>query len=433
MTIKTVAEESYIKVNREKCEFLVNQRVFTDPKILEMEKEKIFDKCWLYLGHVSEVPKPGDYKTRRVGGRELIFNKDSEGKIRVMHNSCPHRGALVCRERKGNSKTFQCFYHAWTFNNKGELIGQPDGEDGYGENYNCDGSKNLRQVARVDQYRGFIFINYDPNAMSLDDYLAGAKEYLDLVADQSELGMEIVQGTQEYNMMANWKLLCENSADGYHAKPTHKTYFEYVIDLNGKPKKGELDGEPLSIARDLGNGHYVTEKRGLYPWGRPVAKWINSWGEEGKKEVDKIKQRLVGRFGEEYARRIAEHDFNMLIFPNLVINNIMAITVRTFYPIAHDNMEVTQWCIGPSEESEFFRDIRLKNFLEFLGPGGFATPDDNEALELCQEGYSNSKEMQWNDISKGMNKELRGEAPKNYDEYHFRVFWSHWNKIMTSD
>src|SRR3546814_4721338 len=78
--------------------------------------------------------------------------------------------------------------------------------------------------------------------------------------------------------------------------------------------------------------------------------------------------------------RIAKQSRNMVIFPNLVINDVMAITVRTFWPTAPDYMEVNAWALAPVEESEWLRKFRLFNFTEFLGPGGFATPDDVEEI-----------------------------------------------------
>ncbi|BCJ85213.1 SRPBCC family protein [Effusibacillus dendaii] len=133
------------------------------------------------------------------------------------------------------------------------------------------------------------------------------------------------------------------------------------------------------------------------------------------------------RFGEERAARICDKNRNLLIFPNLIINDIMAITIRTFEPLAPDYMEVTGWALAPMEENEEFRGRRLSNFLEFLGPGGFATPDDVEALELCQEGYANCDELHWYDVSKGM---LR-VVPHADDEEHMRAFWLQWNRLLT--
>ena len=97
---------------------------------MALEQRRVFEQCWLYTGHASEIPQPGDFRSRRVAGRPVILVRGSDGVIRVLLNTCTHRGAQVCRESCGNAKTFQCFYHAWTFNNQGELIGVP-GEDAY--------------------------------------------------------------------------------------------------------------------------------------------------------------------------------------------------------------------------------------------------------------------------------------------------------------
>src|SRR3984885_359761 len=80
--------------------FKVARPNFVDHGIFEAEKEKIFDRCWLYLGHSSELPKPGDYITRAVAGRNILFTRDAKGRLRALLNTCPHRGAQVCRERK---------------------------------------------------------------------------------------------------------------------------------------------------------------------------------------------------------------------------------------------------------------------------------------------------------------------------------------------
>src|SRR5258708_19389482 len=93
---------------------------------------------------------------------------------------------------------------------------------------NNDGSLNLRRVELLEEFKGFVFVCFDADAEPLVEYLAGAADYLSYVADQGPLGMEIVGGTQEYSAKANWKMLQENSADGYHGAPTHATYFDYL-------------------------------------------------------------------------------------------------------------------------------------------------------------------------------------------------------------
>ncbi len=401
--------------------FRVNRRAFTDPHVLELERERVFNQCWIYTGHESEIPNPGDFRARRVAGRPVILVRGTDGQVRVLLNTCTHRGAQVCRERTGNARTFQCPYHAWTYNNQGELVGVP-GDEAYSEAFDRR-ELGLVSVPRMESYRGFVFVSFSLAVEGLVAYLAGAREYLDLVCDQSEKGMEIISGTQLYSMRANWKLLVENSIDGYHGLPTHKRYFlEFLPDTGVEVQGIRIVG----TAKSLGNGHAVIENPEL-PFGRPVADWIPAWGEAKKTELEEIHKKLVNRFGVERAYKIAKVSRNLLIFPNLIINDIMSVTVRTFFPLAPDYMEITAWALAPQEESAENRALRLDNFLTFLGPGGFATPDDVDMLESCQQGYATVGEVQWSDISRGMQR----KEPLATDELQMQVFWRRWNELIT--
>ncbi|MBR1087716.1 Rieske 2Fe-2S domain-containing protein [Bradyrhizobium manausense] len=413
-------KEPLILIDDQKKTFKVARNNFIDSEVLQAERDRIFGNCWLYVGHGSELNKPGDFMMREVGGRSILFAKDREGVVRAMYNTCPHRGAQVCRERSGNAKSFQCFYHGWVFGLDGKLRSQP-GEEAYPEGFKDDPSSSLSVVKRMESYRDLYFICFDDDAVSLDTYLGNAKEYLDLICDQAEDGLEIVRGAQEYAINANWKLLTENSIDGYHAASTHATYMDYLKSTDGGLTSVALTG----YGRDLGNGHAVIEYAA--PWGRPVAQWIPMWGETGKKEIGEILARLEARHGKERAERIAYKNRNLHIFPNLIINDIMALTVRTYFPKSESEMQVNAWAAAPRGESGWARKFRLFNFLEFLGPGGFATPDDVEALEHCQRGYLNSREVRWNDISKGMSQ----ATPAMTDEEQMRAFWKQWNARMT--
>jgi phenylpropionate dioxygenase-like ring-hydroxylating dioxygenase large terminal subunit len=406
-------------VSEEPERFRVHRDSMTSPDILSEEQAKIFNHNWLYVGHESEVAEPGDYVRRKVGGRPLFMVRGAKSKqIHVFHNSCTHRGAVVCRQDQGNAKVFQCFYHAWTFDSEGKLSGVPD-RDAYGGTLDWDALR-LKKVERVESYRGFVFCCYDPDVVGLEEYLAGAKDYLDLIVDAAPADMEIVRGTNEYGMDANWKLLVENSIDGYHAVSTHDTYFKYLVALGT-----DLSVGVKGTAHDLGNGHAVLEYEA--PWGRPVAKWEPLFGEDAKESIQGQRQTLVDRFGEERAHRMADLNRNMLIYPNLVVNDIMALTVRTFMPTAPNRMEITAWEMAPREEQADVRQRRLDSFLTFLGPGGFATPDDIEALESCQQGFA-SGGVEWNDISRGMTRE-----PEANDEAQMRAFWRRWRDDMDRD
>ncbi len=411
----------HVVEDRERGVFRVSRRTFVDAGVLADERRLIFDRCWLYLGHESEIAEPGSFVTRGVGGRELIFTRGKDGVVRAFFNTCPHRGALVCREKHGKAAVFRCFYHSWSFNLEGKLVARR-GDDCYAADARAAGLHDLVPVPRLDQHRGLYFVNYQRQGESLRDYLAGAAAFIDLVMDQSAAGMEIVGGTQEYSVEANWKLLCENSYDGYHGIPTHSTYFDYL-----ESRAGQMVSRNLSTGQphDLGNGHAAVEYGA--PWGRPVALAVPAWGDDGAREVAAIRAGLDSRFGTERAERMSTLNRNLVIFPNLVINDIMAITIRTFFPDGPGRNLVNAWALAPKDESPAMRERRLFNFLEFLGPAGFATPDDCEALALCQRGYSNLAEAGWNDMSKGM----LSPEPKIDDEVQMRAFWREWDRRIS--
>jgi p-cumate 2,3-dioxygenase alpha subunit len=408
---------AYVDDDRVMPRFRVNRRAMTDRAVFEQEREVIFDKCWLYVGHETELRKPNDLKTRTVGGRPVIFARDSKGAIRVWINSCPHRGAMLCRDRTVNARFLTCFYHGWSFSTDGRMVSMP-GDQSYGENFERPG---LAAPPRVESYRGFVFVNFNRDTESLVDYLAGAREFLDLVCDQSEVGMEVLAGTHEYSVRANWKLLVENSYDGYHAVTTHQRYFEMVV-----AARGPLDMEGFYQTRgiDLGNGHAVVT--GSPSGGKNMGRPLSAAAEAEREERF---QRLAARYGEAWVERM-RGTRNLVIFPNLVvIDLVMGVVIRKIDPVSVDYMEVTGWELVPPEEGAELRRQRLDNFLTFWGPGGLASPDDVEALETCQRSFAARSELPWSDISRGMCRDIASGD----DELQMRTFWRRWNLLITGE
>lgn len=423
--------------DRARNSFKVNRRVFTEPAMLDLERRRIFERCWLYLGHESELASPGSFVSRKVGGRALIFIRDRDGVVRALFNTCTHRGATVCRERAGVARGFQCPYHGWTFRDDGTLHNIPDAKS-YATGFGSDGSLNLKAVQKLDAVHGFYFVCFDPKAIPLQDYLADSCDVLSLVSQQGANGVTVVPGTNEYSIRANWKLLLENSADGYHAASTHASYFDYLNSRDGGLRLRSADGaehkfDPKRLegaVQVMGNGHVGYESIDGAPWGRPVARWVPGWGEEARAEVDALYAGLIERLGPDRARRVARGDRNTLIFPNFVVLDNMGVTIRTFYPSAPDHLEVNAWGLAAKDESGAMRERRLRNLVEFHGAAGFSTPDDAEVLEMCQRGYANNIGVQWNDISKGMPTETT--APAKSDELQMRTFWRRWHELMTA-
>ena len=98
---------------------LIDRSIFSDQGIFEREMREVFGKSWLFVGHESQIPNPGDYFLSQAGRDAVIVTRDSSGVVQVMLNVCTHRGMPICRYDQGNAKRFACPYHGWTFSNNG--------------------------------------------------------------------------------------------------------------------------------------------------------------------------------------------------------------------------------------------------------------------------------------------------------------------------
>ena len=417
-------QSDYVIDDRDTPRFRVHRSTMTDPEILERERDRVFDQSWLFVGHESEIPNAFDFRSRNVGGRPIILSRHSDNSINVFINSCPHRGMAIETRPEGSGRFLKCFYHGWSFDTEGTLVALPD-EASYGPDFDRH-NLCLARPPKVEVYRGFVFLAWTDDIVDLPTYLAGAADVIDLFADQSDTGMRVIGGSHLYAAKANWKLLSENSYDGYHAKTTHHRYMS-MLKASGRDLKEVFssDGGP-SLGWDLGNGHAVIggadgtggRNTGL---GRDIA------NEDAMRAQIARRDHMAAQYGEAWANRMFSSR-NLVIFPNLaIVDLIMGVTIRTYYPVSPDYMEVSAWSLQPSDDHPVLLEMRQENFLTFWGPAGLATPDDIEALERCQQGFAAQEFAPWNDISRGMSR----LSPTYSDELQMRTFWREWDRRMT--
>lgn len=406
----------HVSENIQRALFRVNRNAFTDPDVLAAERTEIFDRSWLYVGHISEIPENGSFVTRKVGGRPIILVRGRDGQVRVLMNACAHRGNTVCREKRGKASRFVCFYHAWSYDLDGRLASVPF-DEAYGGAFDKS-DLPLPSPAEVELYRGLIFLRYEKGEGGLIDYLGDARPHLDHFIDVADDRFEIVPGTQSYSMRANWKLLIENSMDVYHGFIVHRRYFDQFAADSGLEKSNSV----MKIVRDesagrgiaLDNGHAVIE---MPVPDLPVHRAAGSTASREREELET-------KFGAERTRELLDVSRNLFIFPNLVLVSNWR-TIRTFYPLAPDYMEVDSWALLPRDDSAEVRRARLDNYISFLGPAGFGTPDDVEALEGCQRGFA-ATPGGWSDISRGMSQSQQIAS----DEEQLRGFWRRWQSLI---
>src|SRR3954447_13826069 len=214
---------------------MIPAHVYNDREIFELEKERVFSRAWVFVGHESEIALPGDYVVRRVLEDSFIVTRDEKGEIRAHFNMCLHRGMQVCRAEMGNASHFRCPYHGWSYRNDGRIVGLPFHKDAYGgeAGFKRKGQR-LLPAPNLATYNGLVFISMDPDAEPLEAFLGDFRFYLDYYTRQSPSGIEL-RGPQRWRIKANWKIGAENFAgDMYHTPHTHTSVVE--IGLFREPK-----------------------------------------------------------------------------------------------------------------------------------------------------------------------------------------------------
>src|SRR5215510_4784239 len=166
----------------------VHRSLYTDPAIFELEMQRIFGVAWVFIGHESQVRNPGDYVATRLGRKPVVMVRDIDGAVRVIHNQCAHRGALVVATEKGNAPEFTCCYHGWTYHLDGRLKAVPLNH-GYPPEFDPKHPQlGMRQVPRVTSYRGFVFASGAHDGPSLEESLGHMRTSLDDMIDRAPDG-----------------------------------------------------------------------------------------------------------------------------------------------------------------------------------------------------------------------------------------------------
>src|SRR6201994_3545727 len=141
----------------------ISREIFVNEAIYAEEQEKIFARGWLFMGHESQSPNPGDYGAARMGEEPVILCRHRAGAVHVFLNSCRHRGMKVCRYDDGNTTVFTCPYHGWSYGTDGALVGVPFFREAY--HSELDRTKyRLVEVAQLCCYKGTVWANWDAAA-----------------------------------------------------------------------------------------------------------------------------------------------------------------------------------------------------------------------------------------------------------------------------
>jgi len=402
-TIDTADLRSLVRPNG------VHRRLYTDPAIFDLEMERIFGRCWLFLAHESQVKKPGDFIRTRMARDDVIVTRAQDGRVRALVNRCTHRGAQVCAAERGTAGGFACPYHAWTFGLDGTLNSVPHRQSMPPGFDIKDPRLALAQVPRIAIYRGFVFGSLAPEGESLADFLGPMASVIDNLVDRAPDGeIEQAGGIARQEYRGNWKLHHENANDTLHpsfvhessvaaarsdkrdyATPAYDDHQTHTQMLSNGFGLREWQGVGLT---GLANGH--TFMGGFYKSG------VLAPGADDP-VLREYRAKLIARHGEAKAAAILGEDrFNNLFYPNISINAQYQ-QLRIVQPLAVDRTRIVVMCfrLKGAPDALFHRAVRFLTNLN--SPASMILADDVEIFERCQAGLSNPV-PEWLDHSRGL-------------------------------
>jgi len=396
----------------------VHGSLYTDAHIFEEELRKIWYRTWVFVGHESEVAQPGDYVRKRLALQDVIMTRDRDGQVHLLLNRCAHRGNQVCNDAEGNSSTFRCPYHGWTFRNNGDLIGFPFFK-GYGTR-KLDLA--LGRVPRMESYHGFVFGSFAKDGPSLIDHLGAAAGEIDRLARLSPQGkVELNVGWLAHQTRSNWKLLAENETDGYHPQFVHGSIFG----VTGSTIGPLYSDSSTAVTRDLGNGHSENDLRPEFRKFATPMRWFGTT----ESRVPNYVAAMRAKHGADAERILIEGAPHVMIFPNLFIAEIQVFNIQ---PVSVGECVQYSTAVQLAGAPEL-NERMVSQCVGSVGPAGMLLADDTEMYERNQAGLA-SLDPEWLDVRRGMNREAIDENGFKIgtatDETGMRGFWSHYKTLM---
>lgn len=350
--------------------------VFSSQEIYDLEQERIFrGPTWSFLGLEAEIPNPGDFKSTFIGDTPVVMTRREDGGLAAWVNRCSHRGAMVCRELRGNATSHSCVYHQWNFDLEGNLRGVPfrrgqKGQAGMPPDFN-PANHPLRKL-RVDSFCGLVFATFSEAVEPLEDYIGPVMgQYVRRVLHKP---VEYLGCTRQYSK-SNWKLYLENVKDPYHASLLHLFHTTFNIFRVGM------------------KAHCVTDgKQGLHSIIMAIKDEVADAGDTSSAYREQQIRSYDDGFhleDDSILALVPEHETlatNHIqpIFPQLVVQQIHnTLVARQILPKGPHEFELIFHFFGYTDDTPELRALRLKQ-ANLVGPAGFISMEDTEATELVQ-------------------------------------------------
>jgi len=388
-------------------------RVYRDQALLRTEQERVFEgPAWNFLCHEDEIANPGDWRATVVGQMPVVVARDADGEIAAFENRCAHRGALICLDDAGRgAKDFQCVYHAWRYDLRGNLKSVAfrhgvNGKGGMAPEFKVE-QHGPRQL-RVTTLRGLIFGTFSEQTPAIEEFIGPEV----LARFDRILGgrkIEIIGRFVEV-LPNNWKMYAENARDSYHASLLH--LFFATFKLNRLSQGGGL-------VVSANGGCSVSET--IAPTQSDDASYA------GMRSVDddyKLRDPRLIDVIDEHPDRVRHQIVS--VFPNFVLQKTQnAMALRFFSPDGVDRTNLEWIYFGYAGDTPEMRRRRLRH-LNLGGPAGFVSMEDGCVGGFVERGIATAE-------SEAAIVEMGGAGIESQatraTEASVRGFWSLWRRM----
>jgi phenylpropionate dioxygenase-like ring-hydroxylating dioxygenase large terminal subunit len=414
----------------------VHRDVYIDADIFRLEMERLWARTWLYVGHTSQVPDPGDYITCDLATEPVLMIRQADQSVRVLRNRCAHKGAKIVSDASGNTGRFlRCPYHNWSYRTDGSIAAIPLRQGYAGTNLDhCEAAGGLRPVA-TETYRGFVFARLSEDGPAFQAYFGDSLSSIDYMADRSPEGeREVAGGVLRYMHDSNWKLFVENLNDTMHPMAAHESSAGTAKELwADKPADAP---KPMAIEQlvPFAGSYDFFDKMG-------VRVFDNGHSYSGAHfsihsayaAVPDYEAAMTRAHGEARTKDIlgtVRH--NTVYYPSLTIKGAIQ-TIRVVRPIAVDKTLIESWSFRLKGAPDIFfkRNVTYTRLIN--SPMSVVGHDDQQCYRLLQEGLS-AGSNEWVNLQRDYHPEERN-APdltvNGTSEISMRNQFRAWANLMS--
>jgi benzoate/toluate 1,2-dioxygenase subunit alpha len=374
----------------------IHRDLYLDPAVFELEMTHLWRNAWIYVGHDSQVPKPGDFFTAQIGREPVILVRGSDSRVRVLPNRCSHKGTRLVSAQQGQCQAglLRCPYHGWTYRLDGSLRSVPL-RSGYDEAAQADVLRGLPQLNSYN-YRGFVFVRLAPEGMEFQEFFGDSLSSIDNMVDRSPEGrLEVAGGVLRYLHDCNWKMYVENLNDAMHPMVAHESSAGTAKRLWSASDPGSAKPMVIEQFAPFVNDYEFFEKMGVrvYPNGHSYT-GVNFSIHSSYSSVGEYERRMSSAYGEERARAIlGEARHNTVYYPSLTIKGAIQ-TIRVARPLAVNKTVIESWTfrlVGAPEEML----ARTATYSRLINaPTSMVGHDDLHCYRSIQEGLA-SASSEW--------------------------------------